>query len=70
MTRLLEEAITTGEIDSTDPSELADTVYTVYNGALVGWAIDGRGSLARWLSERLDRVLGHHQPVATSSERA
>jgi AcrR family transcriptional regulator len=63
MTRLLEEAITTGEIDPTDPIELADTVYTVYNGALVTWAIDGTGSLARWLSERLDRVLAHHEPA-------
>jgi len=63
MTRLLEEATATGEIDDTDPTELADTVYTVYNGALVTWAIDGTGSLARWLSERLDRVLAHHQPA-------
>jgi AcrR family transcriptional regulator len=63
MTQLLEEATTTGEIDSTDPTELADTVYTIYNGALVGWAIDGTGSLARWLSERLDRVLARHQPA-------
>ena len=63
LTRLLEEAITSGEIDHTDPAELADTVYTIYNGALVTWAIDGTGSLARWLSERLDRVLAHHQPA-------
>lgn len=60
--RLVEEAIDSGEIEPADPSELADTLYTVYNGALVGWAIDGRGSLERWLSERLDRVLGHHRP--------
>ena len=63
ITQLIEEAITTGEIDSTDPTKLADTIYTVYNGALVTWAIDGTGSLARWLSQRLDRVLAHHQPA-------
>ncbi len=63
ITQLLEEATTTGEIDSTDPTELADTIYTIYNGALVTWAIDGTGSLDRWLSERLDRVLAHHQPA-------
>lgn len=55
--RLVEEATEGGEIAAEDPTELADTIYTVYNGALVGWAIDGSGSLARWLSERLDRVL-------------
>ena len=63
ITQLLDEAITTGEIDSTDATELADTIYTVYNGALVTWAIDGTGSLTRWLSKRLDRVLAHHQPA-------
>ena len=63
ITRLLDEAITTGEIDPTDPTELADTIYTIYNGALVSWAIDGTGSLTRWLSKRLDRVLAYHQPA-------
>jgi hypothetical protein len=52
-----------GEISPTDAAELADTVYTVYNGALVTWAIDGTGSLTRWLSKRLDRVLAYHQPA-------
>jgi AcrR family transcriptional regulator len=55
--RLIEEAIDAGEMLAADPAELADTIYTVYNGALVGWAIDGKGSLPRWLSTRLDRVL-------------
>jgi AcrR family transcriptional regulator len=58
--RLIGEAIDTGEMLATDPVELADTIYTVYNGALIGWAIDGKGSLARWLSTRLDRVLATH----------
>ena len=61
ITQLLNEAISDGEISPTDAAELADTVYTVYNGALVTWAIDGTGSLTRWLSKRIDRVLAHHQ---------
>jgi AcrR family transcriptional regulator len=60
--RLLEEAVEAGELTDADPAQLADTVYTVYNGALVAWAIDGKGSLARWLSERLDRVFAYHLP--------
>jgi len=67
ITDLLREAIEAGELEQTDPSALADTVYTVYNGALVGWAIDGTGTLARWLSIRLDRVLSCHRPSTTSS---
>jgi AcrR family transcriptional regulator len=62
ITQLLDEAISNGEINPiTDAAELADTVYTVYNGALVTWAIDGTGSLTRWLSKRIDRVLAYHQ---------
>jgi hypothetical protein len=63
ITQLLDEAISDGEIGPTDAAELADTVYTVYNGVLVSWAIDGTGSLSRWLSKRLDRVLAYHQPA-------
>jgi AcrR family transcriptional regulator len=63
ITQLLNDAISNGEINPTDPAELADTVYTIYNGALVSWAIDGTGSLTQWLTKRLDRVLAHHQPT-------
>jgi AcrR family transcriptional regulator len=61
ITKLLDEAISNGEIKPTNTAELADTLYVVYNGALVTWAIDGTGSLTRWLSKRIDRVLAHHQ---------
>jgi BetI-type transcriptional repressor, C-terminal len=71
ITTVLEEAVEAGELAATtDPSVLADTVYTLYNGALVGWAIDGTGSLARWLSERLDRVLAFHQPASVTQSRS
>jgi AcrR family transcriptional regulator len=63
ITQLLNQAISDGEINPTDAAELADTVYTIYNGALVTWAIDGTGSLTRWLSKRIDRVLADHQPA-------
>ncbi len=57
---LLREAQEEGQIVTGDPLVLADTLYTTYNGALVTWAIDGRGTLARWLAQRLDRVLAPH----------
>ena len=57
---LLGEAQAAGYLVNVDPAELADTLYTVYNGALVTWAIDGRGSLARWLTERVNRALAPH----------
>ena len=66
--RLITQAIDAGELTSADPTELADTIYTVYNGALVTWAIDGRGSLPRWLSVRLDRVFASHMRTANAPE--
>jgi AcrR family transcriptional regulator len=70
ITQLVDEAIRDGEINPTNAAELADTVYVVYNGALVTWAIDGTGSLTRWLSKRIDRVLAHHQRAAPPPSRS
>jgi AcrR family transcriptional regulator len=40
-----------------DLAELADSVYTTFNGALLTWAIDGNGTSSDWVTERLRRVL-------------
>lgn len=53
---LVEEAVGQGSISDVDADELADTIYTIYNGALIGWAIDGRGKLSTWLTKRIARV--------------
>ncbi len=58
LTGLVAEGVTAGELLDVDAGELADTIYTVYNGALLTWAIDGRGALSSWLGARVDRVLG------------
>jgi AcrR family transcriptional regulator len=55
--RLLVEANAAGELDVDDPATLADTVYTIYNGALITWAIDGSGSLTDWIRGRIRSVL-------------
>ncbi|HIW68333.1 MAG TPA: TetR/AcrR family transcriptional regulator; helix-turn-helix transcriptional regulator [Candidatus Dietzia merdigallinarum] len=41
--------------------DLADSVYTTFNGALLTWAIDGDGSSGDWLAERLRRTLEPHR---------
>jgi len=61
MERLLEEARAAGELDVGDPVDLAETVYTVYNGALVTWAIAGSGPLADWIRDRIRRVLAPYR---------
>jgi AcrR family transcriptional regulator len=54
---LVEEAVSQGSIRDVDADELAETIYTIYNGALISWAIDGRGKLAKWLTQRIERVI-------------
>lgn len=60
--RFLAAAAEHGELVGADVDELAALVLTVYNGALVTWAIDGSGDLAAWLGQRLDAVLRPYRP--------
>jgi AcrR family transcriptional regulator len=60
--QLVEEAATAGELDVGDVDGLAETVYTVYNGALVTWAIVGSGPLDDWVRDRVDRILAPYRP--------
>jgi AcrR family transcriptional regulator len=57
LTALVQEAIAQGSIADVEAEELADTLYTTYNGALISWAIDGRGKLSTWLTQRIERVM-------------
>ena len=58
---LLEEAERNGEVVVDSCDVLADSLYTVYCGALLTWAIDGTGELADWLGERIDRTLAPYR---------
>lgn len=55
----LEAAVAGGEIPPCDTARLARAVQATYNGALVTWAIDGEGPLARWLRAEVEWLLGH-----------
>jgi AcrR family transcriptional regulator len=56
------EALDAGELAGADPATLAETVATIYNGALITWAIHREGTIEAWLRERLEAVLA---PYAT-----
>jgi AcrR family transcriptional regulator len=60
---VMSEAAMAGEVDETGVSadELADLLYTTYNGAMITWAIDGTGSLERWTDRRLRAVVAPHR---------
>lgn len=59
---LLERAVESGELaEGTDTAALATAVYTTYNGALITWAIDGRGPLARWMRRQVEATLAPYR---------
>ena len=56
--RALNLAQTVGELPATaDLARLARSVQTVYNGALLTWAIEREGDLAPWLRRELEALL-------------
>jgi AcrR family transcriptional regulator len=59
---LLHEAISAGELSGCDADNLARTVQTAYNGALVTWAIFREGPLDVWVRGEVDEVLAPYAP--------
>jgi AcrR family transcriptional regulator len=51
--KLLTAAVDAGELVDTDPRRLATAVHTTYNGALITWALTGKGRLAAWVAREL-----------------
>lgn len=60
---LLEQAIDGGELSPDAPPDLTTTVYTIYNGALITWAIDGDGELRNWIRAHIEAVLRPYRPL-------
>jgi hypothetical protein len=59
---LVTEAVAAGQLArTTSPATLADDLYATYCGAMLTWAIDGRGALSAWLREHLERALAPHR---------
>lgn len=65
--RHLRAAIASGELLHTDAKTLARTILTAYNGALVLWAIRGKGSIAEAVGAAIDAVVA---PYAKAPKRA
>jgi AcrR family transcriptional regulator len=55
-------AVEAGELEATDTARLAQGVQTVYNGALITWAIYRKGRLDAWLRRELDTLLAPYRP--------
>jgi AcrR family transcriptional regulator len=56
--RLLDAAVAQGELAPRDTRALADAVHATYQGALLDWAVDRRGTPARRVRAALAAILG------------
>lgn len=62
---LVTEAVRAGQLAAaTSPETLAADLYATYCGAMLTWAVDGRGELPDWLGEHLERTVGPHRTRA------
>jgi AcrR family transcriptional regulator len=57
---LLDSAIERGDLVASDSARLARAVQAAWNGALIQWAIRGRGSLGTWIASVIDTLLEPH----------
>ena len=58
---LLDEARAADQLEDVEVGALATSLWTVYNGALVTWAVEGDVPLDAWLRDRLEVTLAPHR---------
>jgi len=64
---LLDCAVERGELAAHDTARLARALQAAWNGAMIQWAIRGRGSLATWIAAVVDTLL---EPLVLGAPRA
>jgi AcrR family transcriptional regulator len=57
---LLDSAVAHGQLSVGDTRRLARALQAAWNGALIQWALRGRGSLGAWISAVVDTLLEPH----------
>jgi AcrR family transcriptional regulator len=58
---LLDCAVAAGELTPSDTNLLAEVVLAAWSGALITWAVDGRGRIDSWVVARVDAVIEPHK---------
>jgi AcrR family transcriptional regulator len=58
---VLDAAVRSDEIIATDTRRLARCVYTTFNGALISWALGGRGKLGPWVRHEIEFALAPYR---------
>jgi AcrR family transcriptional regulator len=54
---LLQHAAARGELVGADPARLAHALQAAWNGAMIQWALRGKGSLVGWIGAVVDTLL-------------
>jgi AcrR family transcriptional regulator len=67
--KLLDDAVAACELKSCDTSKLARRVQEVNYGAMVGWAIYRRGSLAAWIRRSIEELLAPYRSAPSRSRK-
>lgn len=57
---LLDDAVADGQLKTKDTARLARALQAGWNGALIQWAIRGRGALGTWIGAVIDTLLEPH----------
>ena len=63
---LLDSAVALGQLQAEDTGRLARALQAAWNGALIQWAIRGRGSLGAWISTVIDTLIEPHRVAVRS----
>ena len=68
---LLDDAVADGQLKAPDTARLARALQAGWNGALIQWAIRGRGALSTWLGGVIDTLLEPHlvSPTRNGKEK-
>ena len=59
--KLLDDAVAAGELEPCNTVELAQLIQQVNDGAMLGWAVYRKGSLAAWLRRSLKGLLAPYR---------
>ncbi|MGK2964289.1 MAG: hypothetical protein ACSLFM_01640 [Tepidiformaceae bacterium] len=62
--RLLDEAVTAGELVECETGRLARAIFITYSGALVSWTVLRKGSLETWVRGVVEFVVGPYRVAA------
>ena len=67
---LLEHATARGELVGADPARLAHALQAAWNGAMIQWALRGRGTLGGWIGAVVDTLLAPYVARETVSRES